>query len=74
MAKAEFSDAVVSHVLVNVRDDVGRRASISSEAEGLVFHDHRPRQGKKSVVPYDRLLDLALEGNDNFFDPPRRRK
>ena len=70
----EFSDAAITRVTVNARDSKGRSASITFEEGGLLFHKSRPKQGKKALVPYDRLLELAVEGNAEFFKAPKRRK
>ena len=69
----EFSDAEVANVTINVRDDRGRRASLTFEDDGVRFHSRRPKQGKSSFVSYAQLLNLAKEQNSEFFSRPKRR-
>jgi hypothetical protein len=70
---AEFTDAKVTNLTINVRDERGRRASLTFEDDGLRFHNRRPKQGKTSFVSYAQLLDLAREQNLEFFAQPKRR-
>ncbi len=70
---AKFTDAVVQNVIVNVRDSKGRQASISFDEQGVHFHRSRPKQGREAIISYDRFLDLAEEGNRDFFKAPKRR-
>ena len=69
-----FTDAIVNDVSVTIADGTGRSLSISFEEAGLLFHKSRPLQGRKALVPYEELFDLALTKNPRLFNKPVSRK
>ena len=69
-----FTDTVLSHTLISIEDQQGRKASLSFEDEEIVLHRSRPFQGRKARISYNRLLDLVAEDHPEFFAAPKRRK